>query len=59
MTVSAKICPVPVPVWRANAISARLPAFSMISRARRTISGLRRISTPKAPVAKRITERIR
>jgi hypothetical protein len=31
----------------------------MISRARRTMSGLRRMSTPKAPVAKRITERIR
>ena len=40
--------------WRANAIRARLPALSMISSARRTISGLRRTSTPTAPVAKRI-----
>jgi hypothetical protein len=31
----------------------------MISRARRTISGLRRMRTPNAPVAKRRTETTR
>ena len=56
MTARAKICPSPLPDWRAKAISARLPAFSMISSASSTISGLRRTSTPKAPIANRITE---
>ena len=55
----AKICPSAFPSWRANAISARLPAFSISSSASRMISGLRRMRTPKAPVAKRTTERIR
>src|SRR3954451_14938976 len=34
-------------------MNARLQAFSMISSESRIVSGLRRISTPKAPVAKR------
>jgi hypothetical protein len=59
MTVSAKIWPSAFPSCRANAINARLPAFSISSSASRMISGLRRMSTPNAPVAKRTTERIR
>ena len=59
MTASAKIWPSSFPDWRANAIRARLPAFSMISSASSTISGLRRTSTPNAPIAKRITETTR
>ena len=37
-------------------MSARFPAFSMISSASRTISGLRRASTPNAPIAKSTTD---
>src|SRR6185295_18777635 len=41
------------PSLRANAISARLAPFSMISTESRMISGLRRTSTPSAPVTNR------
>src|SRR5205814_768837 len=53
MTASAKICPSPPPCWRAKAISARFAPLSMISSESSTISGLRRSSTPSAPVEKR------
>ena len=46
--------PAPSPLWRENAISARLPPLSMISSESRTISGERRSSTPSAPIEKRI-----
>src|SRR5205085_5204234 len=59
MTASAKICPAPFPWWRAKAISARFAPFSMISSERSTISGLRRRSTPSAPVANRNAETAR
>jgi hypothetical protein len=59
ITVSAKICPLPLPALREKAIRARFPAFSMISSARRMIRGLRRTRTPKAPVAKSATESTR
>src|SRR5438552_12911896 len=44
---------------REKAISARLPAFSISSRQSRMTSGLRRISTPPAPIANRRPERTR
>src|SRR5512133_1692139 len=53
ITASAKICPVSSPWWRANVISARFAPLSMISSESRTISGLRRSSTPSAPVENR------
>ena len=52
ITTSAKIWPSPLPHMRENAISARLPAFSISSRQSRITSGLRRVSTPAAPMAK-------
>ena len=42
---------------RAKAISARLPAFSISSRQSRITSGLRRVSTPAAPMQKMTAER--
>ena len=51
MTTSAKTCPSSLPFEREKATSARLPAFSISSRQSRITSGLRRISTPQAPVA--------
>ena len=59
ITISAKIWPSPVPVMRENATSARLPAFSISSRQIRTTSGLRRVSTPAAPMQKISAERTR
>ena len=59
ITISAKIWPSPVPVMRANAASARLPAFSISSRQIRTTSGLRRVSTPAAPMQKISADRTR
>src|SRR5207248_9826278 len=53
ITVSAKICPSPRPWKRENAISARFAPLSISSSESSTISGLRRISTPSAPVKKR------
>ena len=53
ITASAKIWPAPLCQWRENAISARLPPFSMISSESSTISGLRRMSTPSAPIPNR------
>src|SRR5438093_4672881 len=53
ITASAKICPAPPPCSRAKPIRARLAPLSMISSESRTISGLRRRSTPSAPVANR------
>src|SRR5919106_960398 len=53
MTASAKIWPSWSPCRRANEIRVRLAAFSMISSESSTMSGLRRSSTPNAPIAKR------
>jgi hypothetical protein len=44
---------------REKATSARLPAFSISSRQRSTTSGLRRLITPAAPIAKMKAERTR
>ena len=52
ITISAKIWPSPLPHMREKPISARLAAFSISSRQSRITSGLRRISTPPAPIAK-------
>ena len=51
ITASAKIWPAPLPALRANAISARFAPFSISSSESSTISGLRRTSTPSAPIA--------
>ena len=48
----AKIWPSPLPVMREKAISARLAALSISSRQSRITSGLRRVSTPPAPMQK-------
>src|SRR5437660_3463143 len=53
MTEIAKICPSSRPCRRENAISSRFAELSMISTLSRMISGLRRRSTPRAPVVKR------
>src|SRR3954463_4365688 len=52
MTISAKICPPMSPCARAKATSARLAPLSMSSRQSRITSGLRRVSTPPAPMQK-------
>src|SRR5829696_1245149 len=52
ITASAKTWPVWSPCMRANEIRARLAALSMISSESRTISGLRRRSTPAVPIEK-------
>ena len=52
MTMIAKICPSPLPHIRAKAMSAMLAALSMSSRQSRITSGLRRVSTPAAPIEK-------
>ena len=57
ITISANTWPSPVPVMREKAISARLPAFSISSSESSTTSGLRRVSTPVAPMQKRNAER--
>src|SRR5205814_3783174 len=59
MTANAKIWPPPSPRLREKPIRARFPPLSMISSESRTISGLRRRSTPRAPVAKRKPETAR
>src|SRR6476659_3295512 len=59
ITTRAKIWPSWLPSMRLNATSARLPAFSISSRQSRITTGLRRISTPPAPTAKRSAERTR
>src|SRR4051812_24210098 len=51
ITEIAKIWPSSRPCSRANAISSRFAAFSMISTESRMISGDRRSITPSAPVA--------
>src|SRR4029453_17157925 len=53
ITVSAKIWPAPLCQWRESAISARLPAFSISSSESSTMSVLRRMSTPSAPIPNR------
>src|SRR5919106_1777981 len=52
ITIRAKTWPSWSPRARLKASSARLPAFSISSRQSRITSGLRRRSTPAAPVAK-------
>src|SRR3990172_2198202 len=59
ITESAKIWPARSPCWRANAISVRFAALSMISSESRTINGLRRIITPSAPIPNRSAATIR
>src|SRR6266511_5423537 len=59
ITTSAKTCASWSPFARPKASSARLPALSISSRHSRMTSGLRRISTPAAPVAKSSAERTR
>src|SRR5437773_12240817 len=53
ITASAKIWPLDSPCRRENAIRARFAPLSMISSESSTISGLRRSSTPRTPVANR------
>src|SRR5579862_6140601 len=53
ITARPKICPAPFAKWRENAMSARFPPFSISSSERRTMSGLRRMSTPSAPIPNR------
>src|SRR4029450_3361745 len=52
MTMIAKTWPSPLFHMREKAISAMLAAFSMSSRQSRITSGLRRVSTPAAPIEK-------
>src|SRR3954468_21248410 len=52
ITTIAKIWPSMLPHIRAKAISAMFAALSMSSRHSRTTSGLRRVSTPPAPMQK-------
>ena len=52
ITISAKICPPMSPCAREKATSARFAAFSISSRQSRITSGLRRVSTPPAPMQK-------
>ncbi len=59
ITISANTWPASLPCMRANATSARLPAFSISSRQSSTTSGLRRLITPAAPMAKMKAERTR
>src|SRR5437764_7329441 len=59
ITISAKICPSSLPHMRANATSARFAPFSISSRHSRITSGLRRVSTPPAPMQKIIAETTR
>src|SRR2546423_4743957 len=53
ITAIANTWPSSCPNRRANAIRARFDPFNMISTESRMISGLRRTSTPSAPVTKR------
>src|SRR4051812_37665734 len=50
MTMIAKTWPSPLPCMRLKPISARLAALSISSRQSRMTSGLRRVSTPAAPM---------
>src|SRR5205814_2592187 len=59
ITAIAKTWPSSWPRRRANAISARFAPLSMISTESRMISGLRRTSTPSAPVTNRSAARTR
>ena len=59
MTIRANTWPAAPPCMRENATSARLPAFSINSRQSSTTSGLRRLITPAAPMAKMKAERTR
>ena len=59
MTISAKIWPSWLPCMREKATSARLPALSISSRQSRITSGLRRTSTPPAPIEKTSAETTR
>ena len=52
MTMIAKIWPSALPCMREKAISARFAALSISSRQSRMTSGLRRVSTPAAPIVK-------
>src|SRR5262249_20698116 len=54
ITVIANTWPSSWPTWRANAISARVAPFNMISTESRMVSGLRRTSTPIAPIVNSI-----
>src|SRR5262249_16889698 len=58
ITEIANTWPSSCPCSRENAISSRLDAFSLISIDSRMISGLRRSSTPSAPVVKSSALRI-
>ena len=57
ITISANTCPASPPCMREKATSARFPAFSISSRQSRITSGLRRVSTPAAPMQKMNAER--
>src|ERR687886_834949 len=59
ITTIAKIWPSTLPHIRANAISAMFAALSMSSRQSSTTSGLRRVSTPPAPIANTSAETTR
>src|SRR5437868_14494964 len=59
ITAIANTWPSSCPNRRANAIRARFAPFSMISTESRMISGLRRTSTPSAPVTKSSAARTR
>ena len=59
ITMIAKIWPSPLPCMRLNAISARFAALSISSRQSRMTSGLRRVSTPPAPMQKTIADTTR
>ena len=59
ITMSAKIWPSWLPCARAKATSARLAAFSISSMQSSSTSGLRRTSTPPAPIEKISAERTR
>ena len=59
MTMIAKIWPSPLPCMRLKATSARFAALSMSSRQSRITSGLRRVSTPAAPMVNTSAETAR
>ena len=59
MTMIAKIWPSPLPCMRLKAMSARFAALSISSRQSRMTSGLRRVSTPPAPMQNTIADTAR
>ena len=59
MTKKTKIWPVSWPNWNDRAISDRLTALSIISTHMKMMSALRRNSTPTAPMAKMMADRMR